>query len=162
VTLASVAATIALAAADPAAAPARSLDMTVFFAGRTHAENVLKVAFRRPARLVVDSVGRKTRAGDFILVDTVHEQGKPVRERRWVMRPDGPNRFTGTLSDAVGPVDVTVASDKATIRYVMKGGLKVDQRLQLLGDGRTLANRVTVKRFGLKFASVEGKIRKLD
>ena len=29
-------------------------------------------------------------------------------------------------------------------------------------DGRTLANHVTVKKFGMKFASVDGEIRKMD
>ena len=44
----------------------------------------------------------------------------------------------------------------------MKGGLKVEQRLQLQGDGRTLSNNVVVRKFGLKFAHVDGTVRKLD
>jgi hypothetical protein len=44
----------------------------------------------------------------------------------------------------------------------MNGGLNVDQRLQLLPDGRTMTNHTVVKKFGLKFGSVDGKIRKLD
>ena len=136
--------------------------MTAFFTGRTHAENVLKAVFKRPSRLIVDSVGGKGDRGDFVLIDTVQEEGKPVRTRKWIMRPAGPNHYTGTLSDAVGPVDVTVSGDSAVIRYTMSGGLKVEQRIQLEGDGRTLINRVSVRKFGLKFASVEGKIRKLD
>jgi len=159
------AAAIVLLAAGVAAAapaPAAKLDMLGFFSGKTHAENVLRIAMKRPARLIVDSVGGKNKAGEFVLIDTVREEGKPVRERKWVMRPAGPNRFTGTLSDAVGPVDVTVAGARATIRYTMKGGLKVDQTLDLHPDGRTLLNQVTVRKFGLKFATVEGKVRKLD
>ena len=153
---------VAASAILAAAAPAPVLDMTAFFTGRTHAENVLKVVFKRPARLVVDSVGGKGDRGDFVLIDTVQEEGKPGRERKWVMRPAGPNRYTGVLSDAVGPVDVVVTGSEATIRYTMKGGLNVVQQLELLGDGRTLTNKVVVRKFGLKFASVEGKIRKLD
>ena len=57
------------------------------------------------------------------------------------MRPTGPNRYTGALSDAVGPVDDRRDRRPAAIRYEMKGGLKVDQRLQLRADG-TLANHV--------------------
>jgi hypothetical protein len=155
------AAGLMLAGSAPAAEGPR-LDMTAFFTGRSHADNVLKIVFNRPTRLIVDSVGGKGDRGDFVLIDTIHEGDKPVRTRKWVMRPAGPNHYTGALSDAVGPVDIQVGGDQATIRYVMKGGLKVDQRLQLLGDGRTLANHVTVKRFGLRFATVDGKIRKLD
>ena len=151
-----------LAAVPASAADKPRLDMVAFFSGKTHAENVLKIALKRPARLIVDSVGSKSERGEFVLIDTVREEGKPVRTRKWVMKPAGPNRFTGALSDAVGPVDVTVSGNQATIRYMMKGGLKVDQRMELQADGRTLRNHVVVKRFGLKFARVDGTIRKLD
>jgi len=154
------AAAMALAGAATAQAPA--LDMTAFFSGRTHTENVLKIVFKRPARLVVDSVGGRGDRGDFVLLDTVREEGKPVRTRKWIMRPAGSNRFTGSLTDATGPVDVTVNGRQATIRYTMKGGLNVIQQMELQADGRTLSNHVVVRKFGLKFASVDGTVRKLD
>jgi hypothetical protein len=160
---AALAVTVLAASAAPASPePQRKLDMVAFFSGRTHAENVMKVALKRPSRLIVDSVGGKGDKGDFVLIDTVREEGKPVRERKWVMRQAGPNRYTGTLTDAVGPVDVVVDGNGATIQYTMKGGLKVKQQMELHPDGRTLTNQVVVKKFGLKFARVEGKIRKLD
>ena len=143
------------------ASAAPKLDMTDFFTGRTHAENVLKVALKRPEPLIVDSVGKKE-GETFVLIDRVREGDKPVRLRKWVMKPAGPNRYTGTLSDATSPVDVRVNGNRVEIQYVMKGGLRVRQEMELQADGRTLSNRVLVKKFGLKFASVEGKIRKLD
>jgi hypothetical protein len=152
----------AMALAGAATAPPPALDMTAFFSGRTHTENVLKIVFKRPARLVVDSVGGRGDRGDFVLLDTVREEGKPVRSRKWIMRPNGPNRFTGSLTDATGPVDVTVSGRQAVIRYTMKGGLKVVQQMELRADGRTLSNHVDVRKFGLKFASVDGTVRKLD
>jgi hypothetical protein len=152
----------AMALAGAATVPAPALDMTAFFTGRTHTENVLKIVFKRPSRLVVDSVGGRGDRGDFVLLDTVREEGKPVRTRKWVMRPNGPNRFTGSLTDAAGPVDVTVSGRQAAIRYTMKGGLKIVQRIELQADGRTLSNHVDVRKFGLKFASVDGTVRKLD
>jgi len=153
---------VAIALAGAASAPAPALDMTAFFSGHTHADNVMKIVLNRPARLVVDSVGGRGDRGDFVLIDTVREEGKPVRERKWIMRPVGANRFTGSLTDATGPVDVTVNGRQAVIRYTMKGGLKVIQQMELQADGRTLSNHVVVRKFGLKFASVDGTISKLD
>ena len=138
------------------------LDMLAFFAGKTHAENVMKVVLKKPVPLIVDSIGGKGDRGDFVLIETVHEGDKPVRQRKWIMRQAGPNHFTGSLTDAVGPVDVQIDGDTATIRYVMKGGLKIEQHLKLSADGRTLSNQVVAKKVGLKFARVEGIVRKVD
>jgi len=159
VKLSATAFAILLSGAAPAASP--QLDMVGFFTGRTHSGNVLKIVFHKSSSLVVDSVGRMD-GKQFVLVDTVHEEGKTARIRKWVMRPSGPGRFTGTLSDAEGPVAISISGSTATIRYVMNGGLNVDQRLQLLPDGRTMSNHTVVRKFGLKFGSVDGKIRKLD
>jgi hypothetical protein len=155
---------LSLVASSAAAEPEKAkLDMTVFFAGKSHADNVMKVALHDPKKLIVDSVGGRNREGEFVLIDTVHEEGKPVRSRTWVMRSVGPNHFTGILSDAVGPVDVTARGDSATIRYTMRdGNLRIVQQLQLQGDGTTLANHVIAKKFGLTVARVDGTIRKLD
>ena len=151
---------IILATAAGAAPP--NLDMTGFFSGRTRSDNVLRIAMQKPKKLVVESVGRKE--GDsFVLVDTVHEEGKPVRQRKWVMRAAGANRYTGTLTDALGPVEVDIAGDTATIRYLMKEGrLKVEQKLQMRPDGKSLSTRTVAKKLGIKFANVEGVVRKLD
>ena len=149
---------LALAAAEPP-----KLDMTAFFAGKSHADNVIKIAFHAPHKLIVDSVGGHNKEGEFVLIDTVREEGKPVRTRTWVMHPDGPNHFTGVLSDAIGPVDVAVAGDSAVISYLMKDGhLKIAQTIQLQGDGKSVSNHVVAKKFGITFAHVDGTIRKVD
>ena len=136
--------------------------MTGFFAGKTHADNVIRIALHGPHKLVVDSVGGHNKEGEFVLIDTVQEEGKPVRKRTWVMHPVGPDHFTGVLSDAIGPVDVVVRRDSATISYVMKDGhLKIQQQLQLQPNGM-LSNHVIAKKFGIKFGQVDGTIRKVD
>jgi hypothetical protein len=154
---------LAAAAAGPAAAdPDAKLDMIGFFTGKTHSDNMVKVALQRPHKLVVDTVGGRNKEGEFVLIDNVQEEGKPARKRTWVMHPVGTNRFTGVLSDAKGPVNVAVSGNSATIAYTMRdGGMKVVQQIQLQHDG-TLANHIVAKRFGLKFAEVSGTIRKLD
>ncbi len=157
-----LAAAALLAFAAAAAADKPKLDMVAFFSGKSHAENVMKIAFHADKKLIVDSVGGHNKQGEFVLIDTVREEGKPVRERTWVMHPVGDRHFTGFLSDAVGPVDVVVNGPSATIRYTMKdGNLKIVQQLELQSDGRTLANHVIAKKFGIRFARVDGTIRKL-
>jgi hypothetical protein len=151
-----------LLAASAAAAAEPKLDMLAFFTGKTHSESVLKVVLKKPVPLIVDSVGGKGDRGDFVMIDNVHEGDKPVRQRKWIMRQAGPNHFTGSLTDATGPVDIKVDGDTATISYTMKGGLRVQQQLQLQRDGKTLSSRVTARKLGMKFAHVEGTVRKLD
>ena len=136
--------------------------MIGFFTGKTHADNVISIALRHPHKLIVDSIGGHNKEGEFVLIDTVQEEGKPVRKRTWVMHPVGTDHFTGVLSDAIGPVDVVVRGDSATISYVMKDGhLKIEQQLQLQPNG-TLSNHVIAKKFGIKFGQVDGTIRKVD
>ena len=149
-------AALALAAAGPA-----PLDIVSFFTGRTHADNDIKIVFHSAHKLIVDTVGRRE-GPEFVQVDTVHEEGKPVRTRTWRMRETAANHFTGTLTDATGPVDMVVSGRTATIRYVMNGGLNILETMQLERDERALSNHVEARKFGLKFARVDGVIRKLD
>ena len=146
-----------------ALAATHALDLTAFFSGKSHADNIIRIALHAPHKLIVDSVGGHNKEGEFVLIDTVREEGKPERTRTWVMHPVGPNHFTGVLSDAIGPVDVTVSGDSAVITYVMKEGhLKIVQRIQLQDDGKSVSNHVVAKKFGMTFAHVDGTIRKLD
>lgn len=140
-------------------ADSEPLDMIGFFTGKTHADNVISIVLHHPHKLIVDSVGGRNKEGEFVLIDTIQEEGKPTRKRVWVMHPVAPNHFTGSLSDASGPVDVVVSGDTATIRYTMKdGGLKIVQELRL--QNGALANHAIARKFGLKFATVDGVIRK--
>jgi hypothetical protein len=148
--------------ASPAAEPDPKLDMMDFFSGRTRADNVIKMALHRPHKVIVDSIGGRNKGGDFVLIDDVQEEGKSPRKRTWVMHPVAPGHFTGSLSDANGPVEVVVSGSAATIRYTMKdGGLKIDQHVQLQRNG-TLTNHVIARKFGIRFAELDGTIRKLD
>lgn len=156
------AAALLLLGATAAADPAPKLDMTGFFSGKTHADNIIKIALRGPHKLIVDSIGGHNKEGEFVLIDTVQEEGKPLRKRTWVMHPIGPDHFTGSLSDATGPVDVVVHRNSATISYIMTDGhLRITQEIQLQPNG-TLSNHVIAKKFGIKFAQVDGTIRKVD
>jgi len=138
-----------------------ALDPIAFFTGQTRGEGELDTLLSSPVKVFVDSVGR--RDGDTLTLDqTIREGRRPARVRRWMMRRTEPNRYVGTLTDATGAVHITVTGPNAHISYNMKGGLGVRQQLTLQSDGRTLLNRLQVRKFGLPVATLEETIRKLD
>ena len=61
--LASALLLLALAPAASTADPDPKLDMTGFFTGKTHADNVIKIALHGPHKLIVDSVGGRNKEG---------------------------------------------------------------------------------------------------
>lgn len=149
-------------AADLRADDGARFDPVAFFAGRSAGEAVLHKLVGKAVPVRVVSRGRRDARGGLVLDQTIREGSKPARQRRWVMRPVGPDRFTGALTDAAGPVDISVAGPRATIRYRMKNGLGVEQQLALQKDRRTLLNRLSVSKWGIRIAQLDETIRKLD
>ena len=121
----------------------------------------LKAVLQKSKTIRVDSVGTEQKDGALLLTQTIHEPGKAPRTRSWRMRREGLNRYSGTLSDAVGPVRVTVEAGAIRIRYRDKDDLDFDQRLTATGP-RELRNKMSVKRFGIRVATFDEVIRKLD
>jgi len=165
VRLAAAAAAVTLSAcATSVLLPADSgatLDPIAFFTGRSHGDGTLDKVLGGSARVRVDSVG--LRVGETLVLDQmIREHRKPARVRRWTMRPAGPNRYAGSLTDAVGPVRVRTAGPRAYISYTMKDGLQVEQQLALQSNRSTVLNRLSVKKFGLPLATLEETIRRLD
>jgi hypothetical protein len=119
------------------------------------------VVFKPATSLNVQCIG-KVEGKSFVMVETVHEGVKPARQRKWVIQEVGPAHYSGSMTEAVGPVDVKVSGGTAQIKYTMKGGLDVAQTLVLQPDGKTLLNHIAVHKFGMRFARVDGKVHKLD
>ena len=157
---ASAAIALALAAAGDAVAAPEAIDPVAFFTGASHGEGRLREAFKRERRLSVDSVGRADKDGLLILDQKLAIEGDPLRIRRWRLRQVGPNRYTGTLTDATGPVEAQVIGRAIRIRYPMKGGLKVESWLTAVPGARAFDNRTTITKWGLKVASLTERIEK--
>ncbi|HET9336117.1 MAG TPA: DUF3833 family protein, partial [Sphingomicrobium sp.] len=104
--------------------------------------------------------GRVDKDGWLILDQTVKVEGDPDRQRRWRLKQVAPGKYRGTLSDAKGPVEAEVNGQTGHIRYVMKGGIKVEQVLTPLSGGRALSNRATFRKFGMKVATLNERIEK--
>lgn len=146
---------------DAPAAVAPALQPMTFFTGRTRGDGELAKLFSKPVKVIVDSVGRKQ--GDTLVLDqTIHEGRSPPSTRQWTMRSVAPNRYTGSLTDAKGQVNVFVSGSRADIRYKTKAGFEVEQQLVLQSDGRTILNRLSAHKFGVQVATLSETIRKLN
>jgi len=158
---ATVAIGLALAAGNATAAPeAPPLDPVTFFTGASHAEGRLREAFKRERRVSAVSVGHAEKDGTLILDQKLAIEGDPLRVRRWRLRQAGPGRYTGTLTDATGPVEAQVIGRAIRIRYPMKGGLKVESWLTSVPGAQAFDNKTTITKWGLKVASLTERIEK--
>jgi hypothetical protein len=151
---------LALAVAGDATAAPDALDPVAFFTGASHAEGRLREAFKRERRVSADSVGHAEKDGTLILDQKLAIEGDPLRTRRWRLHQVGPGRYTGTLTDATGPVDARVIGRAIRIRYPMKGGLKVESWLTAVPGAAAFDNKTTITKWGLKVASLTERIDK--
>ena len=139
-----------------------TFDPIAFFEGRTRGEGTLHKIVGSDSRVVVQSFGARQKGGGLLLDQRIQRGTNSPSQRRWVMRPVSPGRFTGSLTEAEGPVVGTVAGPRATIRYRTRDGFDIEQHLALQPGGRTLLNQLSVRRFGIRVARLDETIRKLD
>jgi hypothetical protein len=132
-----------------------------FFEGRTEMISVVKVVMKKPYRSRTTGRGQILPDGSLMLVQQVQDAGKPAHMRHWKIRRTGARRFTGTMSEATGPVRVEQIRGKYRFKFRMKGSLAVEQWLTPAPGGRSAHSRVIVRKLGMRVASSEGTIRKL-
>ena len=147
---------------SPAPAMPPTFDPLAFFTGPSRGEGTLKIIARPSVAIRVESHGRPDGKGGIILDQTIREGAKPARQRRWVLRRTSPTTMAGTITDAPGPVAGRLDGDRLILAYRMKDGLKAEQVLTIQPGGRSLVNRMTVRKFGLPVARVEEVIAKVD
>ena len=144
-------------------APARAeriLEPLRFFEGRTEMLSLVKVMMKRPYESRTVGRGRILADGSLSLIQQIHDHGKPPRQRRWMIREVSPSRFVGSMSDAVGPVQIQEVGGKFRFRFKMKGKLSIEQWVTPMPGGKSARSRVTVNKLGMRVASSEGTIRK--
>lgn len=152
----------ALFAAIPAtAAEPPRFDAIRFFSGATEGTGRFKVVLRAGQAVRVEGRGRVE--GDTLVLDqVVTREGTAPKPRQWRIRQVSPGRYTGTLTDAKGPITGTSSGDRLDLHYTSTGGFAIDQQLVLAPDGRSAQNRLVAKRFGVTVATLDETIRKTD
>jgi hypothetical protein len=146
------------AAPAPAAAPLPEH----FFVGRTEGAGTVHMIMSGRHAVRDRSRGRIARDGALILDQVLDEEGKPPRSRVWRLVRGAGNRITGTISDARGPVTGEVSGNVFHLRYRSAEGPGVEQWITLHPSGRTAANRMVFRRFGVTVATVETVIRRVE
>jgi len=144
------------------AAPAEVADPLHFFEGRTENIGVAKVVFHKPYRTRTIGQGRIEPDGSLTLVQRVEDQGKPPHQRRWQVREIAPGRYSGTMSDALGPVIIDKVGNGYRFQFTMKGDLGVEQWLTPNGDGKSAKSSAKVRKFGMTVATSDAVIRKVS
>jgi hypothetical protein len=133
-----------------------------FFIGATHGSGSVSVIMSGRHAMRDRSRGRMDADGALLLDQIVEEEGKPARRRAWRLVRAGANRVAGTISDASGAVAGEIQGNSLHLRYRMKEGPSVEQWIVVQPGGRTATNRMTFKRFGMRVATVESEIRKVE
>ena len=131
-----------------------------FFEGRTETHGTMKVMFRKAYATSSVGQGRIESDGSLTLVQRVEDDGKAPHERRWRVRKTGAEQYTGTMSDATGPVMIEKTGGRYRFHFTMKGDLHVEEWLTPLPGNRSASTVTKVRRFGLTVATAEAVIRK--
>jgi hypothetical protein len=148
----------------PATSQAASVrdDPIRFFEGRTESIGTVKIAMKKPFRSRTVGKGEIMSDGSLNLVQRVEDEGHPARERRWRMRKVGNGRYTGTMSEAKGPVTVDELDGRYRFRFRMDSSVSVEQWLTPAADGRSAKSNTTFKKFGISVGKSDALIRKVD
>ena len=145
--------------AAPAAEPIKPMQ---FFEGRTEGSGIVRVFLKKSYHSRSVGVGKMQADGSLLLVQRVVEDGRPAHERRWKIRQTGPRSFSGTMSDAIGPVTIDQVGGRYRFRFRLKGNLSVEQWLAPLPGGKSARNSLTVRKLGVRVGAGEGTIRKVS
>ena len=132
-----------------------------FFEGRTEGSGTVKIMLKKPYRTHSIGHGRIASDGSLSLVQRIDDEGKPPHERRWHIRKVGAKRYSGTMSEASGPITIDEIGGRFRFRFRMKGNLSVEQWLTPVAGGMAARNSMTVRKFGMTVGTGTGVIRKL-
>jgi hypothetical protein len=133
-------------------------DAAKFFDGHTTGRGNLKVIFHRAEPTLVDGNGHVAPDRSIILDQTVRRGRRAPTHRRWQLHPNGRDGYTGTLTDAAGPVTGRVLGNRLHLTFVMKGGIHAEQWLYLDPSGRIANNVMTFRKLGVTVGRLDETI----
>ena len=144
------------AAADIASDPLH------FFDGVTESVGTLRIVMHKVVATRSIGQGQIKADGSLSLVQQVEDEGRPPHVRRWLIRRVAPGHFSGTMSDAAGPVTIDQVGGRYRFRFKMNVGMSVEEWLTPLRGGKSATSSMTVRKFGFAVASSQGIVRKIS
>ena len=132
-----------------------------FFDGRTEGTGSVRIMLSGTSAVRSEGRGRILADGTLVLDHVVHQEGEPTRRRTWRMRRSAAGRYTGTITDARGPVTGEVSGNRLHVTYRTNEGYAVDQWITFNSDGRTASNQMTFRRMGIRVATLQETIRRV-
>lgn len=144
------------------ASDAPTFDVARAFFGASAGEGRLKIAFRKTRPVHVQSTGHQAEDGTIVVDQIITEPGRKATTRQWRLREVAPGRYAGSLSDAAGPVEGAVRGNCLELRFRMKGDLTAHQWLFAMPDGRTVQNRMSIRKSGILVARLHETITRRD
>ncbi len=132
------------------------------FGGQSEGEGKLRLFFGKQRLFHVESHGYDQADGTFRLDQTVTFKGQPSQARFWILKTSGQNHFTGSLTDAAGPVTGHTNGSRLQLKYRVKGPLIMHQTLELMSDGKTIDNVGKITLLGITVGHLHETITRKD
>lgn len=132
-----------------------------FFEGVTETVGTLNVMLKRPTATRSVGRGEIEPDGTLNLVQRVEDEGHAPYVRSWLIRQVAAGRFSGSMSEASGPVTIDRIGTRYRFRFKIHGGMAVEQWLTPRADGRSASSDMTVRKFGIEVASAHAVVRKV-
>ena len=139
-----------------------------YFTGHVQAWGLFEPRFGGNLRqFTVDVVGRQEN-GNLVLTENFRYSDGETQQRIWTIRPDGPDRYLGTADDVIG----TAIGHRSgnSLHWTYDLNLKTDDGRITVSfedwlyrfDDRTLLNRATVTKFGVRVGDVTLAFHKIE
>lgn len=142
--------------------PAPPTPFERFFIGSTEGSGTVSIIFSGNHGMRHSARGRMDGETTLVLDELVQEDGKPARRRNWRLVRSTGNKISGSINDAKGPVSGEMTGNALNLRYKLAEGPSVEQTITLHASGKSASNKMTFRRFGMKVATVESVIRKVE
>ena len=141
------------------------LDLATYFNGKVDGWGMVQDRSGKVLRRMVVEMNCTWNGNEGVLDESFQWSDGKTEKRVWKIRKDG-DRYIGTAADVAGEAAGVAAGNALQWRYVLKlpaadGGyeMNMDDWMWMIDD-KTVTNRTSMSKFGVKFAEITIFFRK--